>query len=685
MWPNQSEQRMLRRYEPAERRLRSPPRGTDGRALDGNRSGYGPATGGSALLLCRRDPPGEALGFESATLRDAYYYALLRYIPGQIPDVLELAARYLRQANAGEPPERMATIVANALSELPGFMRESFAGHCEVGQRLAGRMGLDGSLIVCLGQIYERWDGHGLPRGLNAEELAPAVLLVALAQDAVIWNRIGGAEAAASTIRKRSGGAHHPRMAERFCEEAATILADLDRESTLDSILALEPGGHRPLTNEEFDRSCEAIADFADIKSPYTVGHSPGVAALAMAAGRRCGLVEADVTALRRAGLLHDIGRVGVSAGIWGKEAALSAREREQIRLHPYYTDRILARPEPLRRLGHLASRHHERMDGSGYHRAATGQSLSPAARVLAAADAYKAMTEPRPYRPALSSQQAAEELGREARVGRLDADAVSAVLAEAGHRVTRTRRQRPAGLSEREIEVLRLLTRGLSNRDMTESLFLSQDTIKHHIQHVYDKSGCPPALARRCSPWSTPSSEEEMARTGYARLTESAHAVPVVRAAGEARTQEEMPMTAEENAATYRRWFDEGCSRGYVDLADELYSPDYVSHSLGPDLPPTREGLKVFIRALREGIPDLDCPIEEVVAKGNRVAGRFSLRGTHAGSLLGTPATGRRVDVGVMVIARYDETGKWIEDWTCWDQLGLLQQIGVIPAPAAA
>jgi predicted ester cyclase len=145
------------------------------------------------------------------------------------------------------------------------------------------------------------------------------------------------------------------------------------------------------------------------------------------------------------------------------------------------------------------------------------------------------------------------------------------------------------------------------------------------------------------------------------------------------------MPMTAEDNAATYRRWFDEGCSRGNVDLADELYSPDYVSHSLGPDLPPTREGLKVFIRALREGIPDLDCPIEEVVAEGNRVAGRFSPRGTHAGSLLGTPATGRRVDVGVMVIARYDETGKWIEDWNCWDQLGLLQQIGVIPAPAAA
>ena len=89
--------------------------------------------------------------------------------------------------------------------------------------------------------------------------------------------------------------------------------------------------------------------------------------------------------------------------------------------------------------------------------------------------------------------------------------------------------------------------------------------------------------------------------------------------------------------------------------------------------------------RALREGIPDLQCPVEEVVAEGDRVAGRFSLRGTHDGTLLGIPATGKRVDVGVMVIARFDHRGKWNEDWASWDQLGLLQQIGVVPAPAAA
>ena len=140
-----------------------------------------------------------------------------------------------------------------------------------------------------------------------------------------------------------------------------------------------------------------------------------------------------------------------------------------------------------------------------------------------------------------------------------------------------------------------------------------------------------------------------------------------------------------EHNAATFVRWFDEGCSRGNVDLVEELYAPEYVSHSLPDTLPPTREGLKAFIRALRDGIPDLECPVEQVVAEGDRVAGVFSLKGTHAGNLLGIAATERHIDVGVMVIARFDDAGRWIEDWNCWDQLGLLQQVGVAPEPNAA
>ena len=143
--------------------------------------------------------------------------------------------------------------------------------------------------------------------------------------------------------------------------------------------------------------------------------------------------------------------------------------------------------------------------------------------------------------------------------------------------------------------------------------------------------------------------------------------------------------MTEAQNAATFRRWFDEGCSHGNVDLADELYSAEYVTHAVGPQFAPTLEGLKMFIRALRQGLPDLRCPMEEVVAEGERVAGRFSLRGTHTGTLLGIPSTGQQVNVGVMVIARFDERGKWVEDWASWDQLGMLQQLGVVPAPRAS
>lgn len=141
--------------------------------------------------------------------------------------------------------------------------------------------------------------------------------------------------------------------------------------------------------------------------------------------------------------------------------------------------------------------------------------------------------------------------------------------------------------------------------------------------------------------------------------------------------------MSLDENIATYRRWLDEGWSRGNMDVVDELYSSDYVSHSLGPDLPPTRDGLKTFVRAMRAGIPDLHVSVEEVIAEGDRVAGRLTMGGTHSGTLLGIPATGKRADVGVMLIARFDADGRWAEDWVSWDQVGLLQQLGAIPAPA--
>jgi HD-GYP domain-containing protein (c-di-GMP phosphodiesterase class II) len=359
-----------------------------------------------------------------------------------------------------------------------------------VAARLAERLGFDESIRRGLGQLYERWDGRGLPRGLKGETIMPAVLIVALAQDAVVAHRLGGVAAAVVTVRERRGGAYDPAHADGFCQAADHLLAGLDDEPSWETVLALEPGRRVVLTEAQLDAACAAMADFTDIKSPYLLGHSTGVAALAAAAAARAGLPAADVVAIRRAGLLHDLGRVGVSAGIWGKPGPLSEREWERVRLHPYYTERVLARPAGLAALGALAAAHHERLDGSGYFRGLPAVLLTPGARLLAAADVYQALTEPRPYRPARPPEAAAAEARREVRAGRLDGDMVEAVLAAAGHRVRPTRRQAVAGLSARELEVLRLIARGLTVRAVAGRLSVSPKTADNHVQHIYTKIG---------------------------------------------------------------------------------------------------------------------------------------------------------------------------------------------------
>lgn len=231
----------------------------------------------------------------------------------------------------------------------------------------------------------------------------------------------------------------------------------------------------------------ESFADLADLKSPHMAGHSRGVANLAAAAARASRLPEADVIALRRAGLIHDLGRLGVSNAIWDKPGRLTGTELEHVRLHPYLTERMLAHLDALAVSREIAGRHHERLDGSGYPHRLTAVSLTPLDRILAAADAYHAMTEPRPYRDALASDLIRERLQADVRAGRLDGDAVSAVLRAAGQRAP-ARRTWPNGLTAREVEVLGLVARGHSNREIATRLTVTPKTVANHIEHVYTK-----------------------------------------------------------------------------------------------------------------------------------------------------------------------------------------------------
>jgi HD-GYP domain-containing protein (c-di-GMP phosphodiesterase class II) len=196
------------------------------------------------------------------------------------------------------------------------------------------------------------------------------------------------------------------------------------------------------------------------------------------------------VTVLRHAGFLHDLGRAAVPNGVWERPGPLSWSAQEQVRLHPHYSERVLARAGPLARLAPLAAAHHERLDGSGYHRQITAGGLGTCARVLAAADALQAMSQERAHRPARSVAQAADVLADESRHGRLDADAVRAVVEAAGAEAPAATVPRPAGLTDRQVEVLRLVAQGLSNPQIAERLTISRRTAEHHVQDIYERIG---------------------------------------------------------------------------------------------------------------------------------------------------------------------------------------------------
>jgi HD-GYP domain-containing protein (c-di-GMP phosphodiesterase class II) len=340
-----------------------------------------------------------------------------------------------------------------------------------------------------LGQVFERWDGRGKPHGLRGEEVARSVRIVLLAHDVQHFEQFGGVETAVAMARGRAGGAHDPRIVDHFCRNAPALLSLLGQSHDWDTFLAEEPGPRPRLVASSFDRALQAIGDFVDLNAPWFGGHSRGVAELAGTAASAARLPEVEVDAIRRAGWLHDLGQIGISWSIWDKRGALTASEWERVRLHPYFAERVLMRSPQLVALGAISGLHHERLDASGYHRGLPAALLSTTARLLAATEAFRGVSEALPHHPPRSAEAAADLLLDEVSAGRLDGEAVQAVLTAAGQ-ARRIRRVWPAGLSEREVEVLRLVARGLSNRQMAERLSISKETVNHHVRHIYDKLG---------------------------------------------------------------------------------------------------------------------------------------------------------------------------------------------------
>jgi HD-GYP domain-containing protein (c-di-GMP phosphodiesterase class II) len=395
----------------------------------------------------------------------------------------EIGRRLVATVGSRRPPLRRAALVAGALAD-PGGARRSMTAHCEVATMLGGRLGASPAVQDALGHAYERFDGGGFPDGLAGEEVPLAVRLAVVARDADLWWR-SGSEPMAQVLGDRRGHAYDPAVVDACVAVGPAVLGGLDAGSAWEAMLQAADGAGRV---PDLDGALTAVADFADLKSPWTRGHSPRVAELAAGAASFLDHSPPEVRMLRRAALVHDLGRVGVPNGIWDRPGPLGIAEWGQVRMHPYLTESTLACCPGLAELGRLGGAHHERLDGSGYHRGSRQQGTPE--RLLAAADAVAAMSEPRPYRAALGTAQIADAVAAEVRDGRLAPWAADAVLAAAGAPHTSVHAPWPAGLSEREVQVLRLIARGRTNRQVAEALYLSVKTVGRHVENLYAKLG---------------------------------------------------------------------------------------------------------------------------------------------------------------------------------------------------
>jgi HD-GYP domain-containing protein (c-di-GMP phosphodiesterase class II) len=454
----------------------------------------------------------DVLGVDPETARQTYYASLLMY-SGCTTDAdvharlfpKGLTAKHTHRqfgssfeslvgviaalSSEENPPYRRLYDIARRLPAAARFQSSHFAAMCEVATMLAERLGLPPEIQNLFPLLTERWDGKSVLRRAKGEEVPLPLRIIHVGRDASYQRLAGDVDHVVEVVRRRGGHAFDPDIANAFVENAGEILASAETAgSAWDATLAAEPEPWLELAGEKVDTAIAAVGAFGDLSSTYMSGHAPAVAALAAEAARLCGLGDDEVIAIRRSGHLHDVGKVSVAPVIWEKSEPLSADEWEHVRLSPYYTERIFANSPFLRPLAATASAHHERLDGSGYHRGLSGAALSPAARLLEAADAYRSKVEPRPYRKAKSPGEASASIVRKAEEGKLDKAMVSAVVTASGQVAPQL--GRPAGLTEREAEVIGLLARGLQTKQIAHELGVSIKTADHHIQNAYRKIG---------------------------------------------------------------------------------------------------------------------------------------------------------------------------------------------------
>lgn len=288
---------------------------------------------------------------------------------------------------------------------------------CDRGAQIARKMGFSEPVSAAIRSLDEHFDGNGYPEGLRGCDIPLFARIANLCQTLEVFATLEGPARACRMLRLRRGKWFDPELVDAALdfEHDETLWRQLEDETARETVLKLEPALEaRHADDETLDNVCEAFAEVIDAKSPYTHRHSVGVAQAAVGMATYLGLPAQTVTLVRRAALLHDIGKLGVSNTILDKRGKLTAQELEVVRLHPYYTQRILERISSFQELAFVASSHHERMDGKGYYRNLRAEQLPLPARILAVADVYEALAAKRPYRDALPTETVLETMARD-------------------------------------------------------------------------------------------------------------------------------------------------------------------------------------------------------------------------------------------------------------------------------